>query len=298
MYTQFFGNYLISNDYITQEQLFSAMQRQTTKHTKLGTLAIHAGYMTASEVDDIIIHQTHEDRKFGELAIELGYLTNEQVIELLKTQSPDFLLLGQVLLDDGLLTNTDFENILADYRSQNEMMDLDMIIETQEAISCLFDNFLITSEAPVSRNSRMFIELLFNNFVRFIGEEFTPINIEELKEFPADCCVRQKVCGDYSVVSYLSMDEDTAVAFASRYVEEQFETYDEYVKASMEDFLNLHNGLFIVNVSNDSSQELTIGAPEQVAEPLVIFEHVTYHIPVLYTFGIVHFLMEVVSDPK
>ena len=45
MYTQFFGNYLISNGYITQEQLFSAMRRQGTKHMKLGTLAIHAGYM-------------------------------------------------------------------------------------------------------------------------------------------------------------------------------------------------------------------------------------------------------------
>ena len=49
------------------------------------------------------------------------------------------------------------------------MMDLDMIIESQEAISRLFENFLITSETPMSRNGRMFIELLFNNFVRFVG---------------------------------------------------------------------------------------------------------------------------------
>lgn len=296
MYTQFFGNYLISNNYITQDQLFSAMQRQTSKHTKLGTLAIHAGYMTASEVDDIVIHQTHEDRKFGELAIELGYLTNEQVIELLKAQSPDFLALGQVLLDDGTLTNTDFENILADYRSQNEMVDLDMIIESQNAITKLFENFLITSETPVSRNGRMFIELIFNNFVRFIGEDFSPICIEEVREFPVECCVKQQVFGKYSVVSYLNMDEPTAIEFAGRYVEDQFEEYDEYVQASMEDFLNLHNGLFIVNVSNDSSTELTIDAPAHIEEPLLTFEHTAYHIPVLYTFGIVHFLMEVTQS--
>lgn len=295
MYTQFFGNYLITNHYITQDQLFSAMQRQQSKHTKLGTLAIHAGYMTASEVDDIIIQQTHADRKFGELAIELGYLTNEQVIELLKTQSPNFLLLGQVLLDDGILTNSDFENILADYRSQNEMIDLDMIIESQDAVNHLFENFLIRSETPVTHNGRMFIELLFNNFIRFVGEDFSPITIEEIPEFPPECCVRQEVLGRYSVVSYLSMDESTAIAFASRYVEEEFQEYDEYVQAAMEDFLNLHNGLFIVNVSNDSSTELTIGAPEQVREPLIAFEHITYHIPVLYTFGVVHFLMEVIS---
>lgn len=296
MYTQFFGNYLISNNYITQEQLFSAMQRQSTNHTKLGTLAIHAGYMTASEVDDVVIHQTHIDRKFGEIAISLGYLTNEQVIELLKAQSPDFLVLGQVLLDDGILSTSDFENILADYRSKNEMIDLDMVIENQNAVSHLFEHFLITSETPITRNGRMFIELLFNNFIRFVGEDFSPINIEEIREFPAECCTKQEVLGKYSVVSYLSMDENTAIAFASRYVGENFEEYDEYVRASMEDFLNLHNGLFIVNVSNDSSVELTIGAPEHVEEPLIVFEHTTYHIPVLFTFGIVHFLMEVISD--
>ncbi|MCH5332950.1 MAG: chemotaxis protein CheX [Agathobacter sp.] len=298
MYTQFFGNFLIANGYITQEQLLAAMQKEPKKHTKLGTLAMHAGYMTASEVDEIIIQQTHEDRKFGEVAIEIGYLTNEQVITLLKSQSPDFLLLGQVLLDDGILTNQEFEKILTDYRSQNELSDLDMLVEDQDAITKLFENFLIVSEKALPLKSRMYIELLFNNFVRFIGDEFSPLYVEEVREFPLECCVKQEVSGNYSIVSYLCMNEETAVAFASSYVEEQFFEYDVYVKASLEDFLNLHNGLFIVNVSNGSSTELVIGPPEQVEEPLLTFEHKTYHIPVLYTFGTVHFLMEVIKTDE
>ena len=60
MYTQFFGNYLLANGYVTQEQLFSAMRRQADKHIKLGTIAMHAGYMTASEVDTVYIRQTQE----------------------------------------------------------------------------------------------------------------------------------------------------------------------------------------------------------------------------------------------
>ena len=32
------------------------------------------------------------------------------------------------------------------------------------------------------------------------------------------------------------MDLDTAIAFATRYVHEQFYSYDEYVQASLEDF--------------------------------------------------------------
>ena len=293
MYTQFFGNYLLSKGYVNSKQLFAAMQKQSNEHMRLGTLAIHAGYMSASEVDSTIIEQTHQDKKFGELAIQLGYLTNEQVIELLKAQSPDFLLLGQILVDDGVLTNTDLENIIADYRSQNEMIDLDMTIESKETVSRLFENFFISSEAPISRHGKMYLELLFNNFIRFIGDDFTPLTIETCNEFPTERCICQKIEGVYAANSYISMEEETAVAFASRYVGDLFNSYDEYMQASLEDFLNLHNGLFIVNVSNDSSIELTISAPESIDDPLLIFETETYHIPILYSFGTVHFIFEV-----
>lgn len=291
MYTQFFGNYLLSRDYVTKEQLFDAMQKQASQHIRLGTLAISAGLMTADEVDNIVIQQTHEDKKFGELAIELGYLTNEQVMELLKNQTPDFLLLGQILVDDGVLSNSDLENLISDYRSQNEMVDLDMTSDNENIVH-LFENFFISSETPITKEGRMFLELLFNNFIRFVGEDFTPLGAEECHEFPVECCVKQEVLGDYAVAAYLSMDEATAIEFSSRYVGEQFVEFDEYVEASLEDFLNLHNGLFIVNLSNDYSMELEISAPERIEDPLIIFENTTYYFPILYSFGTVNFILE------
>ena len=59
MYTQFFGNFLLSRGVVTSEQLINAIKEESTTHIKLGTLAIHAGYMTASEADNIIIMQTN-----------------------------------------------------------------------------------------------------------------------------------------------------------------------------------------------------------------------------------------------
>lgn len=38
MYTQFFGNYLLANGYVTRDQLFSAMRQEADQHMKLGTL--------------------------------------------------------------------------------------------------------------------------------------------------------------------------------------------------------------------------------------------------------------------
>ena len=295
MYTQFFGNYLLSHDIVTREELFSAMQRMADEHMRLGTLAIHAGYMTSTEVDEVVIEQTHADRKFGELAIELGFLSHEQVVELLHEQSPDFLLLGQILVDDGVLSNTDLENIIADYKSANELYDLDMVENSHANIERLFENFFIVAEQPLSHFGRMYVELLFNNFVRFVGEDFTALDPEECNVYPPECCIRQKVLGDYSITSYLSMDEETAIVFASRYVGEEFTEFDEYVRASMEDFLNLHNGLFVVNTSNSTSTELSITAPTEITSPILEFENRSYHFPILYTFGTIHFLLEVVK---
>ena len=51
------------------------------------------------------------------------------------------------------------------------------------------------------------------------------------KEIPVKCCVKQEVFGDYAIRTYISMEKDDAIAFASRYVKDTFNDYDEYVQA-------------------------------------------------------------------
>ena len=298
MYTQFFGTYLLADGYVTPEQLFSAMQRQTREHIKLGTLAIHAGYMSAEQVDQTVIQQTHQDRRFGELAIELGYLTEEQVSELLSHQTPSYLMIGQALLDDGVLTNASFEQILNDYHTQNGIEDPQIPIETTGSVRNLFEHFYSALETPVTHNGDIYIELLMNNLIRFIGADFSPRTIETVSDYPVKCSVKQSILGDYSAHTYIAMDEQTAIAFASRYVKYSFTEYDEYVQASLEDFLNLQNGLFTVNVSNDSSTELTLTPPEQLTEDRLTFHTNTGHIPILYPFGTLHFFIELIKSPE
>lgn len=291
MYTQFFGNYLLSKEYITNEQLFDALKEKSQKHTKLGTLAIHSGLMTAAEVDSVIVEQTHQDKKFGELTIEMGYLTDEQVKTLLNIQSPDFLLLGQILLDKGIIDNTTLEKIIKDYRHENEISDLDMVLEDKESVENLIEHFFNETSLKPSALDKMYIELLFNSFIRFVGDDYTPLSAELCENFSADCVVRQDICGEYAISTYIGMNQTTAINFASRYVKENFSVYDEYVQASLDDFLNLNNGLFTVNCSNEKALELTLSAPEHLdGEPLTFKK--AYKLKVLYPFGTVHFIIE------
>lgn len=296
MYTQFFGNYLFSSGYVTKEQLLPALLRQPHEVVRISTLALYAGYMSAQEIESVIHIQKEKGRKFSELAIEQGLLTQKQVLELINTKAPDFLMLGQTLIDDGAFTYEQFENILTDYRSQHEFLELELNEENKNDIQLLIDSFTIISESAIPVFGKTYLELLFNNFVRYIGNDFTALPASVCQEFATEYCVSQSIHGNHVVNTYLAMDETSAIAFAGRYSNEIFDRYDEYVAASLEDFLNLHNGLFIVNASNERSNELSIGIIEHQDDVILNFgTHPTFLFSVYYPFGMIHFIMEVIQ---
>lgn len=292
MYTQFFGNYLLSQNIISAEYLVSALQKQSSTHLKLGTLAIHSGYLTAAEVDNIVIMQTHQDRKFGELAIENGYLTEEQVTYLLNSQRPDYLLLGQTLIEDGILSNNDFENLLLDYQAQNEIDDLDAAHEQQSMVNMLFHNFCHFDSNIDSDNAIKYLNLLFNNLIRFIGSDYSILDPIPCNEYATNYCVAQHISGKINIQTAIDMEIDAALPFASRYACDDFQDFGEFVQASIEDFLNLHNGLFNVNMSNEYSIELTLSPPEIHSGDVLSFRKQAYIFPIIYPFGIIRFIVE------
>ena len=295
MYTEFFGNYLFSNGHITKEQLLSALDRQANTSIRVSTMALYTGYMSAQEVEYVITLQNEENKRFTEIAIRDGYLTHSQVIEILNMKVPDYLILAQILLDEKIFTYEEFENIFADYRSNAEFIDLELNEKNKNDFIEMIEDFSIISETAIPDFGKSYLELLFNNFVRYIGDDFTSLPPSFCTEFPTDYCVSQTITGSYVVNTYLSMDEETAIEFASRYSGEFFEEYNEYVSASIEDLLNLHNGVFIVNASNDSSNELTIGTLEFHDNSILSFEHPAILFSMNYSFGIIHFIMEIVT---
>lgn len=293
MYAQFFGNFLLSHEVITKEQLLTAMEQKTAIRPRLGTLAMHKGYMTAAEVEHIHILQTHQDRKFGELAVETGILTNEQLEELLSMQVPDYLALGEALINDGIIDNYELERLVAEYASENEIYDLDAAADSRKKVEQLFVRYLQTdSGKEVNELELLYNMLLFNNLVRFIGDDFTPILGTRCAEYPRNFCISQEIKGKYHIRLYIDMPEDTCIKFASRYVGETFTEFDEYVTASMEDFANLHNGLFCVNISNERNIELELQPPVIEQDSLLVFENDIFLMPVIYPFGTVNFIFE------
>ena len=291
MYAQFFGAYLLNQGAISPEDLKEAIQHQDDSRLKLGTLAIHQGLMTASEVDEVCFLQTREDKRFGEIAVDRGYLTVGDVEDLLMMQTPDYLQLGQSLINLGMLDNTSLEELLIDY--QNEMQIFTDEYETDASSDELIERFFKYADYPISKEATTYLRLIFNNLVRFIGSDYTPLSPVLTTEFPITYCVTQEMHGAEEYAARIDMSEDAAIEFASRYAKMDFMDFDEYVKASMEDFLNLHNGLFAVNMSNDFSMNLELAPPYEETEPVLLLPDKSFVIPVIFPFGTVNLIISI-----
>jgi hypothetical protein len=247
--------------------------------------------MTANEVDECLYVQTREDKRFGEIAVERGYLRADQVEELLSKQTPDYVLLGQNLVEDGVFTYEDLERIIFEYKNDAEIYDLTLDVENQEAIQSIISKFFLMAEMPANDLNLMYLELMFNSLIRFIGEDFSPLSPMVLEEYPVTFGVSQNIIGDHEFTTHIDCDRETAIAFASRYAKEDFIEFNEYIVAALEDFLNLHNGLFIVNASNQLSKNISLAPPAVTEDGVLAGPNKCVDFPVAYPFGTVHLIV-------
>jgi len=292
MFTQFFGNYLLNEKLISPEQLVDGLQEKANTRLKLGILAINAGYMTSDQVDRVHEMQTRIDRRFGDIAIELGYMTDSQVEELLKSQQIGYLLLGQALVDKSYISNSEFEESINNYKAKYSLTDEDIEMAKNEKIDEMISTFF---DIP-KKNKDLYtdyIELLINNLIRFIGDDFTilePIGIEDSNKELFK--VTQDIEGeDFNVNTSLFASRPVMIEFASRFIQEPLIDINEYTQASACDFINLHNGLFTVNTSNNKGIELKLTPPffsknrvDNEGKEIIV-------LPVFFTFGTVNFLI-------
>lgn len=291
MFTQFFGNYLLNNKLISIAQLTEALEHQKYTRLKLGVLAINAGYLTATQVDNIHKAQASSDVRMGDLAVDMGYLTREQVNALLIFQRAGHLLLGQSLIDRGIMSNDDFENALNSYKRDNAITDLDFTNSQHEKIRNVIKEFYQFSNYKNSDLYTDYVSLLFKNIIRFIGDDFTPLASNVIKEYETKWVATQNVLGEFNAFTGVEGDEKAFVAFASRYSQENLLKNDDYAQACMGEFLNLQNGLFTVNMSNSKELELEI-TPQQVGHGKKLeFNGDAFCIPVHFPFGKIEFIL-------
>lgn len=290
MFTQFFGNYLLHQQLVSPEHLSEVLQSMKSTRLKLGVLAINAGLMTAAQVEKAHDEQQRVDKRIGDVMVDMGFLTKDQVENLLRTQPAGHLLLGQALVDNGYMTTTQFEQALNSYKQENSLSDADSANVSDDTARKLVTHFYNFSAGSNTSYMTGYVSLLFKNLIRFIGDDFIPMDAHAVSGTLSDC-IAQRIEGGLSAITIIDADASTMIEFASRFAKEQLTDADEYTQACVSEFINLHNGLFAVNVSNDTGVELKL-EPQCYYDNLDISElSNACVIPVCFSFGTVNFII-------
>ncbi|GBF34746.1 hypothetical protein DCCM_3866 [Desulfocucumis palustris] len=250
MFSGYFGNYLLNRGLLTLEQLKDALDLQNSVHLKLGVLAVNAGYMTPAQVYEIHQLQQKADKKFGELAIQSGYLDGEKLESLLATQKQGHLLLGQALVDRNYLSLEQlleaFEAYKRDCRLSDKQFQALLQGDTDEIVKALVD----LGDSPLGNVYSGYISLLVRNVVRFLGESPRLQDNPTLPDYSDKMLACQEIGGPFYMFTAMAAGRDTYLDIAGRYAGEKFVDDSELARASFGEFLNLHNGIFLVNMSN------------------------------------------------
>lgn len=268
MFSQHFGSYLLNRQYITRVQLKDALQFQKDVHVKFGVIAVDQGLMTSQQVEKVHDMQKQMDKRFGEIAIDLGYLTNEQVEQLLKAQKQDYLLLAQALVDRNYMTIEQFSEVLNEYKKVHSLSDEKFEAIKNGDIQVLVENLLDEKDHSKKELFGQYLSLFAKNMIRFIDDQTYLEIVDEKDVNVEEWVVYQEVVGELPLFTAICAEKDLFLYIASIYAEEKLNEVDELAKASVSEFLNLHNGIYLVNKSNDGI-ELKM-KPQQIKEKAII----------------------------
>ncbi len=296
MFAQFFGGYLLNNGLVSPDALSQAIDDKINTRMRLGVLAINAGLMTAQQVEHVNVSQQIIDKRFGELAVDLGYLTDKDVEQLLSSQPSDYLLIGQTLVNNGTMSNADFESAINDYKKKNQLSDDDISSNQSNKITDLVNGFYHFNTSAHARIYTDYIACLFKSIIRFIGDDFTPLEATVINKFENETplnIVTQKFVGNYNAQISIACQDDEYITLAERFSKEEFNEVDDFAKSIVGEFLNINNGLFLVNESNENGTELNLLPQEYYNSSSFELEFPAYCIPVAFSFGEVEFLLSI-----
>jgi hypothetical protein len=255
MFAQYFGQFLLNRAFVTASELDRAMSAQKETRVKLGVLAINKGYMSPDQVEEVHQTQTRMDKRFGEIAVDLGYLKEELVTELLSSQQSAHLTLGQALIDQGTLDFEAFAGALNLYKKDYSLSDDQFESIINGSIETLLEAVLSKEGLTLRPTLSDYISLFAKNIIRFIDSSIRleVVSSEAISTY--EWTAQQPLTNSdrsFSRLTAIGGTEDSFLKLASIYAQETIDEPGEMMEASVGEFLNLHNGIFLVNLSNQS----------------------------------------------
>lgn len=251
MFTQFFGQFLLNNDLISAEELNTVFQNIKSTRLRFGMIAIDEGFLTPNQVVDINNLQKKYDKRFGEIAVEFDYLTEENLEIILNMQQSEHLKMAQTIVDLGYMTLEEFAEAMNTYKKHHGISDESFDELKNGKVDEVIYNIIRTEDEIIKE----YVALFYKNIIRFITNEVYISEPEKLsRDEEYSHLFEQKIIGDRELYTAYTASENVLISFASKYAGETLKGVDDFTIDVCKEFLNLHNGLFTVNMSDKGSK--------------------------------------------
>ena len=271
---QFFGQYLISAEVVTQDQLDDAVSFQKAVNLPLGALALSKALLSERQVLQIHTQQRRTDQPFGEIAVHRGFLTRDQLDELLKEQAEARILLGEALVQKGHLTRDQLNGALIDYHTAQG--------DAEQAVTAAYD------ELPNPDLGRVATELATRMLLRLAGQVCKVRHVAAAAPAAQPHTSHTVVAGDSPFTLVLGVDDATLLKIARVMLKAvpdhpQPEQVDDLVRDTGKEFLSITCGHICSLLSRQGVKTM----PEPVAEGLPTGDGDWATVEILLTQGVV-----------
>ena len=239
MNSLYFAQYLVNEGAIAEREAKELLKEAEKTTPGLAVVALAEGAVSASKLAELM---PFEKDAFSKLAVAEGLLFASQVEKLQEARSTDGLKTAQALLDVGKMDFMELGRWMAACGSMEGSPfkeSVRRIIEGQ--------NEELEAEEGLYAD---FTELFMRSLMRFMD---TPAIVTECapdieETLFATHTVSQRLSGSVSFVSGLYASDKVFVEMAQRYSHELIDEADEMAEDCVSEFLNVVNGLFVVDL--------------------------------------------------
>jgi hypothetical protein len=274
---------------IDKETMNKLLDISKKTRVKVGVLAINSGLMTADNVNRVNQLQTQIDKRFGEIAIDEGFLVEPELGILLSVQDSEHLKLSQTLIDENIMKLEEVETYLNQYKSTFSLSD-DMFDQLKDGkANTIIDAYLNFNNDTFSDLYKEYISLFYKNVVRFIDSNLRIDHVEVIESRQYDYLIKQDITGPKRIYTGFGGKTEVLVKLASEYADEAFHSLDDYAQDALGEFLNLNNGLYLVNLS-DNGVDMSLDI-QSIQKNHLIESNKVYCIPFYTSFGRIDLLI-------
>lgn len=169
-------------------------------------------------------------------------------------------------------------------------------MNSEELLQTILDNSNYGSVVDsMDEFTSKYIKKLIIDLILYVDANISLGNISFCDYYHLEHEVSQDIVGVPSAYSALDANVKVLTAFAESYSHLGIAEFDSLCKEALLDFLNLHNGLFVVDLSDENICEISLGVPKQSNDYNIeltgdLSGKITL-IPINFSFGSINFIL-------